>query len=204
MKPSSLLVAATAFSVAASVLVGCASQAPDVPGGLWYTGTTKVDPPNFELFGPPGKCAIEWQQNPANGTWIWRENRANGWNQQTVWLLQGNGVFDAAPASGKWAGTVAINDWQGSGVWQPGGWHYQLLTVDKSGSIIGSGETADPGGGSWTSATDSGSPMYMVWIEWKFVKPDGTVAARLSQELRAVNAEEYESAVLELGGTVQR
>lgn len=183
-------------------LVGCSNQLPDVPPGSWYRGTTKVEPADFAAFGPAGDCAVEWQQNPAAGQWIWRENRRDGWNRQTVWHQNGEGVFDAAVSTGAWAGTVAINDWQGTGVWQPGGWHYSLLMTDRSGSIVGSGETADPGGGSWTAVKDSASPMYLVWIEWKFVKPDGSVAARMSQTLRACNAEEYANEVTRLGGNL--
>jgi len=73
--------------------------------------------------------------------------------------------------------------------------HYAL--TDGSGALVGKGDTANPG----DDGEDSGQ-IFQFWIDWKWIKPDGSVGATMRQSLTACNEEEYIAAVQRLGGSV--
>lgn len=188
------------------MLIGCASNEPNLGPASWYRGTSTIDPPNATVFGPGGDVAIEWQRMPYQNLWIWRENRASGWNQQTVWEASPTqpGTFNAAVSSGAWSGQVTMEDWQSTGLYSPAGWHGRMILTDGSGQLTCTAQTADPGGGGdeMQGSIASPSPLFAVWITWEWIRTDGSVGARMSQKLTACNESEFIAAVQRLGGTV--
>ena len=181
-------------------LGGCASNQPDLGPASWYRGTTTVEPSNATVFGPTGDVAIEWQQFPDRGVWIWRENRSNGWNEQTVWTARSESSFNADVSTGAWSGPVVVQNAGDTGLYLPGGWTCTLHMTNGSGTITGTGETSGPGGSNFGSSGSAGA-LFNVWIKWSWIRPDGSVGARLTQQLDACNEQEYLSAVQRLGGT---
>jgi hypothetical protein len=178
--------------------VGCSNNMPDLGPASWYRGSVTVDPPAATVFGPAGDVAIEWQRIPPQSVWIWRENRGNGWNAQTVWEAGAAGNFKAMISTGAWEGNVAVEDYEDSSIYAPGGWTYSLSLSNNTGTIVGTGETGnDDNGGN--DAPQSTTP-FIVWIKLKWLRPDGSVGATMSETITACNEEEYLNAVMALGG----
>ncbi len=177
-----------------SFLTGCNGPVEQVNGGAWYRGTTQIDPPDATVFGPPGDVAIQWEQLPSRGVWIWKEFRP-GWNQQTVWTAGAKGTFMADVSTGAWSGPITLEDWQELGMYTPGGWKYGLALTNGNGVITGTGDAED-------DSPEPGPPD-SVYIKLTWLKNDGTVGARMTQTLRACNEEEFNALVQRLGGNPQ-
>lgn len=194
--------ASAAVLVGAAFLAACQGTPPPA-GSAWYRGTASVDPSAVSVFGPGGDVAIEWQQDPVRGLWLWREYRSGGWHLDTVWEVSpdlAQGQFRAGDSSGSWKGIVTLEDWQGTGIWMPAGWRYRLSLTDGSGTLIGTGNTSGGGYDDPAAGGNDPSDMLMIWIDQEWIRPDGTSAGRLRQTLNQVDAEEFRSAARRLGG----
>lgn len=176
------------------LLAACQSSPPDVMPAQWFLGTSTVEPAGAAVFGPSGETALSWEIERGEGVWIWNESRPNGWNSRTVWRER-NGEFVAAIDSGAWEGFVKVVAVQmGDDLFQPESWTSQLLLTDGSGVINGTGQiTGDQPIGTEFEASIAAANR--VFVEQKWIRPDGTVAATLSQRFTGANEEEYRRAV---------
>ncbi|MFO0874065.1 MAG: hypothetical protein U0575_08860 [Phycisphaerales bacterium] len=176
--------AAIPFVLVAGTLAGC-HVTPDVMPLQWFVGSTHVDPAGAEVFGPSGRTALSWEIERELQTWAWNENRPDGWRSRAAWMQQGPG-FVAAAESGAWEGNIKIYDVQwGDDLYQPEAWDYNLVLVNGAGTIVGRGQIAGA----------------QVFVDQRWLRPDGTVAATMHQEFTAADEEQYQRAVRELGGT---
>lgn len=171
---------------ASILLTGCHST-PDVMPRQWFVGSTTVDPAGAAVFGPGGETALAWEVERELGTWAWNESRPHGWNSRTAWMQHGDG-FIAAIGTGAWEGDIKIYATQwGDDLYQPEAWDYALLLTDGSGVINGRGQV---------SGND-------VFVDQRWVRPDGTVVATMKQRFTAADEQTYQRAVTRNGGIVR-
>lgn len=185
------------FLVAVATLSACTQQ--DVPRGQWFVGTISADHGTETVFGPAGPIAIEWQQPPGQGSWIWRDYRPNGWTRQIVWEQDGSHSFLAAVSTGAWEGRVDVLDSSGSGIFAPGGWSSLLILTDKTGTIVGKGETSGGDDSMDQSGDAVSSEIGGYFDDQQWVRADGSVAGHSKQSLRACSYSEFQAALRRFG-----